>query len=256
MSAHINSAFDPHCTRCPRLAQFIAAGKLEYPDYHCGPVAPFGDAQARLIIVGLAPGFHGANATGRPFTGDYAGILLYDTLYRYGFASAATSVSAQDGLQLINARISNAVKCVPPENKPTPAEIRQCNGFLKTELLALAQPSVLLALGTIAHGAVLKAFDLRLADCKFAHGAEHGLPNHHVLLNSYHCSRYNTNTRRLTESMFHQVFARAKEMIEMLYLGRERPFPRSTGEGQDGGKVRSAPSLTLPRGTGEGISDE
>lgn len=209
-----SKTFDPHCTRCPRLAQFLADGKREHPAYHCAPVAPFGAADARLIIVGLAPGFHGANATGRPFTGDYAGVLLYDTLHQFGFASAATSVAVDDGLQLINTRISNAVKCVPPENKPTPAEIKQCNGFLQAELQALSRPSVLLALGTIAHGAVLKAFALRLAEYKFAHGAEHVLPNAHVLLNSYHCSRYNTNTRRLTETMFHQVFARAAVLLK------------------------------------------
>jgi uracil-DNA glycosylase len=214
MSAPITTAFDPGCQRCPRLAQFLHEGKRKYPGYHCGPVAPFGDVNARLIIVGLAPGFHGANATGRPFTGDFAGVLLYDTLYRFGFSSAVTSVSVDDGLQLFNARISNAVKCVPPENKPTPAEIRQCNGFLKNELHALSQPSILLALGTIAHGAVLRAFSLRAADYKFAHGAEHVLPSDHVLLSSYHCSRYNTNTRRLTEVMFHQVFARAAVLLK------------------------------------------
>jgi uracil-DNA glycosylase family 4 len=210
------AVFDIDCTRCPRLAQFLVEGRLAYPDYHCRPVAPFGDANARLIIVGLAPGFHGANASGRPFTGDYAGILLYDTLYRYGFSTAATSVAANDGLQLLNVRISNAVKCVPPHNKPTPVEIKQCNGFLQAELQALSKPSVLLSLGTVAHGAVLKAFALRAADYKFVHGAEHVLPNQHVLLNSYHCSRYNTNTYRLTETMFHQVFAQAKALLQQL----------------------------------------
>ncbi|MGD9843104.1 MAG: uracil-DNA glycosylase [Steroidobacteraceae bacterium] len=216
MPTHTSTVFDPDCTRCPRLAQFLADRKRDYPDYHCRPVAPFGDAKARLIIVGLAPGFHGANASGRPFTGDYAGILLYETLHRYGFSTAAISTSVGDGLQLLNARISNAVKCVPPGNKPTPAEIKQCNGFLQAELQALPIPSVLLSLGTIAHGAVLKAFSLRAADYKFIHGAEHVLPNQHVLLNSYHCSRYNTNTRRLTEAMFHQVFAQAKALLMQL----------------------------------------
>ena len=124
--------FDSTCARCPRLAAFLEQGKREYPDYHCAPVAPFGDASARLLIVGLAPGFHGANASGRPFTGDYAGILLYDTLHRYGFSTAATSTARDDGLQLNNARITNAVKCVPPENKPTPAEIKQCSRFIPT----------------------------------------------------------------------------------------------------------------------------
>ena len=201
------------CTNCPRLVEFLAAGKREYPGYHCGPVAPFGDPEARLIIIGLAPGFHGANATGRPFTGDYAGVLLYETLYRFGFSTAPTSVSVHDGLKLVNTRITNAVKCVPPENKPTPAEIVQCNAYLRSELQLLSRPSVLLALGTIAHGAVLKSFGLRLAAFRFSHGAEHELPNQHVLLNSYHCSRYNTNTRRLTESMFHEVFARAQSLL-------------------------------------------
>jgi uracil-DNA glycosylase len=210
------TSFDPACKRCSRLAAFLTEGKREYPDYYCGPVAPFGDAAARLIIVGLAPGFHGANASGRPFTGDHAGILLYDTLYRYGFASAPTSVSKDDGLQLKNARITNAVKCVPPENKPLPAEIKLCSRFINTELAQLRGPSVLLALGTIAHTAVLRAYGLRLADYKFAHAAEHPLPNGHLLLDSYHCSRYNTNTRRLTEAMFHEVFARAREVLNTL----------------------------------------
>lgn len=208
------TTFDPQCTRCPRLSTFLKQGKLEYPEYHCGPVAPFGDAAARLIIVGLAPGFHGANASGRPFTGDYAGILLYDTLYRYGFSSAPVSVSRDDGLTLTNARITNAVKCVPPENKPLPAEIKLCSQFINTELGQLPGPSILLALGTIAHTAVLRAYGLRLADYKFAHGAEHPLANGHLLLDSYHCSRYNTNTGRLTAEMFHQVFARAKEILD------------------------------------------
>ena len=206
--------FDSTCARCPRLAAFLEQGKREYPDYHCAPVAPFGDAKARLLIVGLAPGFHGANASGRPFTGDYAGILLYDTLHRYGFSTAATSTARDDGLQLNNARITNAVKCVPPENKPTPAEIKQCSRFIDAELKTLAPGSILIGLGTIAHTAVLRGFGLRLTDYKFAHGAEHSLPNGHVLLDSYHCSRYNTNTRRLTETMFHQVFARAKQLLD------------------------------------------
>lgn len=210
----VSNAFDPACRRCPRLASFLTKGKGEYPDYHCAPVAPFGDAQARLIIVGLAPGFHGANASGRPFTGDHAGILLYDTLYRFGFSTASISTSRDDGLQLNNARITNAVKCVPPENKPTPAEIKQCSQFLNAELQTLRPASILLALGTIAHTAVLRGFGLRLTDYKFAHAAEYVLPNGHVLLDSYHCSRYNTNTGRLTESMFHQVFARARELLQ------------------------------------------
>ena len=211
---HCDSLFDSKCTRCPRLADFLRDGKKEYPNYHCKPVAPFGDSNARLIIVGLAPGFHGANATGRPFTGDYAGILLYETLHKFGFANAAQSVSRDDGLVLTNARITNAVKCVPPQNKPLPVEISTCNTFLKNELAALSAPSVLIALGTIAHKAILRVFELRLAEFKFAHGAEYGLPNGHVLIDSYHCSRYNTNTRRLTESMFHQVFKQAAQHLQ------------------------------------------
>lgn len=214
MSAVLELAsFDAACTRCPRLAGFLQTSQAQYPQYHCKPVAPFGDPDARLIIVGLAPGLHGANATGRPFTGDYAGILLYETLHRFGFATAPVSVSHDDGLRLLNARITNSVKCVPPENKPTPAEIRECNRFLRTELQALRRPAVLLALGTIAHNAVLRAFGLRAGDYKFAHAAEFHLPPGHVLIDSYHCSRYNTNTGRLTTAMFHQVFAHARQRL-------------------------------------------
>jgi uracil-DNA glycosylase family 4 len=213
---HFDSHFDEGCIRCARLAQFLKQGRIDYPDYHCKPVAPFGAADARLIIVGLAPGFHGANATGRPFTGDYAGILLYDTLFRFGFSTAPVSVAYDDNLKLKNARITNSVKCVPPQNKPLPEEIRQCNDYLRAELRDLKKPTVLLALGTIAHAAVLRAFDLKLKDYKFAHGAEHSLPRDHVLLNSYHCSRYNTNTGRLTEAMFHQVFKRARQLVDSL----------------------------------------
>ena len=166
-------SFDPDCTLCPRLAEFLAAGKREYPQYHCAPVAPFGDADARLLIVGLAPGFHGANATGRPFTGDYAGILLYETLHAFGWSTAPVSVAADDGLRLLGCRISNSVKCVPPGNKPLPAEIATCNRYLAAELAALADGTVLLALGAIAHGAVLRALGCRLSAHAFAHGAEH-----------------------------------------------------------------------------------
>jgi len=204
--------FDPHCRRCPRLAAFLDEGRVQHPGYHCAPVASFGDPAPRLLIVGLAPGFHGANATGRPFTGDYAGVLLYETLHRYGWASAPVSSSRDDGLVLTGARITNAVKCVPPQNKPTPAEIATCNGFLRAELSGLPTETVVLALGAIAHGAVLRAQGLKASDCKFAHGAEHRLPGGRVLIDSYHCSRYNTNTRRLTEEMFREVVGRASEL--------------------------------------------
>jgi len=204
--------FDPHCRLCPRLAAFLEEGRARYPGYHCAPVAPFGDPAPRLLIVGLAPGFHGANATGRPFTGDYAGVLLYETLHRYGWASAPVSSSRDDRLVLTGARITNAVKCVPPGNKPTPAEIATCNGFLRAELDGLPAEAVILALGAIAHGAVLRAVGLKASACRFAHGAEHQLPGGRVLVDSYHCSRYNTNTRRLTEEMFRAVVARASAL--------------------------------------------
>ena len=201
--------FDPACRRCPRLAAFLEEGRAAHPAYHCAPVPPFGDPRPRLLIVGLAPGFHGANATGRPFTGDYAGVLLYETLHRYGWASAPVSSARDDGLRLSGARITNAVKCVPPGNKPLPAEILACNGFLKAELAGLAPDTVILALGAIAHGAVLRAEGLRATAMKFAHGAEHVLPSGRRLIDSYHCSRYNTNTRRLTGEMFREVVGRA-----------------------------------------------
>jgi uracil-DNA glycosylase family 4 len=201
--------FDPGCQRCPRLAGFLEEGRARHPGYHCAPVPPFGDEAPWLLIVGLAPGFHGANATGRPFTGDYAGVLLYETLHRYGWASAAVSSSRDDGLVLRGARITNAVKCVPPGNRPTPAEIATCNEFLRAELDALRPGAVVLALGAIAHGAVLRACGLKVARFRFAHGAEHALPAGRTLVDSYHCSRYNTNTRRLTTEMFRDVVERA-----------------------------------------------
>lgn len=194
------------CVACPRLAGFLADVRVRHPDYHARPVAPFGDPQAELLVVGLAPGMHGANRSGRPFTGDYAGILLYETLHRYGFASRPTSVAADDGLQLLNCRITNAVKCLPPENKPEPAEIRTCNRFLIEELASSPQVRVILALGQIAHKAVLTAVGLKQSACAFGHGARHELPGGRVLIDSYHCSRYNTQTRRLTTADFYDVF--------------------------------------------------
>ena len=205
--------FDRTCTDCPRLAIFLADGRKEYPDYHCAPVAPFGDPKARLIIVGLAPGFHGANATGRPFTGDHAGLLLYRTLHRTGFASRPESLSKHDGLELIDCRISNSVKCVPPENKPTPQEIRTCNRYLAAELQLAPPGALLVALGSVAHSAALRALSLKPTLYTFAHGAEHVLPTGHTLIDSYHCSRYNTQTRRLTEDMFVKIFERARQFI-------------------------------------------
>ena len=201
--------FDPGCRLCPRLAEFLEAGRALHPGYHCAPVAPFGDPAPRLLVVGLAPGFHGANATGRPFTGDYAGVLLYQTLHAYGWSSRPESVSLDDGLELHGCRITNAVKCVPPGNKPTPAEIGTCNAFLAGELAMLPAATVILALGSIAHQAVLRARGLKVSSYAFGHGAEHVLPDGRVLVDSYHCSRYNTNTRRLTKAMFDEVVGRA-----------------------------------------------
>ena len=206
--------FDPECRACPRLSTFLDEVHQEHPDYFCRPVPAFGDPQARLLIVGLAPGKHGANASGRPFTGDYAGVLLYQTLFDFGFSTAPESEHADDGLQLLNCRISNAVKCLPPENKPTTAEINTCNSFLAEELHQMPEGGVLIALGSIAHNAVLKAQGLKLSSYKFGHGHEHNLPSGLTLIDSYHCSRYNTQTRRLTEDMFRDIFARARTFLD------------------------------------------
>lgn len=206
--------FDPDCRQCPRLSDFLDEVQREYPDYHARPVAPFGAARPRLLIVGLAPGMHGANATGRPFTGDYAGVLLYETLYRFGFSNRPESVSRDDGLRLRDCRITNAVKCLPPQNKPTTAEVNVCNGFLAAELDGLRPDAVVLALGAIAHNAVLKARALRPSRYRFGHGAEHRLPDGRLLIDSYHCSRYNTQTRRLTPDMFQALFVRIRALLE------------------------------------------
>ena len=205
--------FDINCRKCSRLAIFLDDVKAKNPTYFCKPVPSFGATYAKLVIVGLAPGMHGANKTGRPFTGDHAGILLYETLHKYGFASKPQSTSADDDLQLINCKITNAVKCLPPDNKPMPAEIATCNQYLAVEFQLLTAGSVILALGNIAHLAVLKAFDLKIRDYKFAHAAQHNLPNNMILVNSYHCSRYNTQTKRLTEPMFHAVFADISKLL-------------------------------------------
>lgn len=194
------------CRACPRLAEFLDGVRRDYPTYHARPVLPFGDPRARLLIVGLAPGFHGANRTGRPFTGDYAGVLLYDTLHRYGFGSHGESIAADDGLRLTDCRITNAVKCLPPENKPDTGEIRECNAFLSRELADSPEVRFILALGLIAHNAVLMARGLKRSAFAFAHGARHALPGGTVLYDSYHCSRYNTQTGRLTPAAFHEVF--------------------------------------------------
>lgn len=207
-----DSIFDKACRDCPRLSTFLDDVQERYPDYYCRPVPPFGADDARFLVVGLAPGMHGANRTGRPFTGDHAGILLYQKLHKYGFATRDHSESADDALRLIDARITNAVKCLPPDNKPVGAEINTCNNFLANELRTLPPNSVVMALGGIAHRAIIKALGMRQADFKFAHAALHDV-EYFRLLDSYHCSRYNTQTKRLTGEMFAKVFQRAREIL-------------------------------------------
>jgi uracil-DNA glycosylase family 4 len=199
--------FSPECRRCKRLAAYLREVRSEHAGYYARPVPSFGPLRPRLLVVGLAPGLHGANRTGRPFTGDHAGLLLYRTLHRFGFASAAESHSAGDSLRLLDCRITNAVRCVPPGNKPTPEEVRTCNLYLREELTHLPEGAAILALGGVAHAAVLAASDLKRARFPFAHGAQHALPPGTRLFDSYHCSRYNTHTGRLTEAMFVSVFS-------------------------------------------------
>jgi len=198
--------YDVACRRCERLATFLDGVKVQYPSYFCRPVPPFGTPDARLVIVGLAPGMHGANASGRPFTGDFAGILLYATLHSYGFASKPIATGRDDGLVLTDCRITNAVKCLPPDNKPLPVEVRNCNDYLCADLAALPAGGAILALGRIAHDAALRALESRASQFPFAHAAQHQLARGVRLFDSYHCSRYNTNTGRLTAAMFHSVF--------------------------------------------------
>jgi len=200
--------FSINCRKCQRLVNYLNEVKINYPNYHARPVPDFGDISPKLLIIGLAPGMHGANRTGRPFTGDFAGVLLYQTLYKYGFSNYEESISMNDGLELIGCRITNAVKCLPPENKPDSNEIKNCNGYLSGEIASfLAGGGVaLLALGTVAHRAVIMALGLKLKDYPFGHGSIHQLPNNLTLYDSYHCSRYNTQTKRLTTDMFEQVF--------------------------------------------------
>ena len=207
-------AFDPTCRLCPRLAQHLDAMRAEYPDYFNAPVPPFGDPDARVLIIGLAPGAHGANRTGRPFTGDFAGILLYETLHAHGFATTPVSTARGDGLELVNCRISNAVKCLPPANKPSGGEVVTCNRYLKAELEGFAPQGVLFALGAVAHGAAVRALGLKAGAYRFAHGAVHRLPDRRTLVDSYHCSRYNTQTGRLTAAMFDAVVARVRALID------------------------------------------
>ena len=204
---------DRDCPLCPRLVAFREANRAREPLWHNAPVAPFGDIKARLLIVGLAPGMQGANRTGRPFTGGYAGDLLYATLLEYGFASGVYQARPDDGLTLVDCRISNAVRCVPPQNKPLPAEINTCRPFLSMTIEAMPRLRAIVALGRIAHDTLLKTFKLRGAAAPFAHGAVHQA-GRLKLYDSYHCSRYNTNTRVLTPEMFRAVFAKVKADLD------------------------------------------
>jgi uracil-DNA glycosylase family 4 len=195
------------CLLCPRLAAFREAQRADHPEWFNAPVPSFGDERAELLIVGLAPGLRGANRTGRPFTGDHAGALLYDTLRKFGFAGGVYDARPDDGLVLHRARITNAVRCVPPQNKPQPAEIATCRRFLASELAAADRIRAILALGAVAHASVIAALGLRHVIFPFAHGRLHALPQGGLLADSYHCSRYNTNTGKLTVAMFEAVFA-------------------------------------------------
>ena len=207
------------CPRCPRLSAFRQAQRLAHPDWHNAPVPTFGQ-DGRLLVVGLAPGLQGANRTGRPFTGDWAGALLYETLDRFGFSFGTYGEDPADGLVLVDAAITNAVRCVPPANKPVGSEIAACRPFLEATIASLSQLHAVVALGRIAHDAVLRALGARLAPHPFAHGREHEVPTPSgrplLLIDSYHCSRYNTNTGVLTPVMFQAVFARVRAHLDEL----------------------------------------
>ncbi len=205
----INSP-EKQCALCPRLVKFRQENHIKYPDFFNGAVPAFGNRQAALLIVGLAPGLKGANRTGRPFTGDYAGDLLYPTLLKFGLAEGTFAASPDDGLQLLNCRITNAVRCVPPQNKPVGAEINNCRPFLKNEIAGLPRLKVIISLGRVAHQQILRTLDHKQSAFPFGHNAVHQLNEKLVLINSYHCSRYNTNTGRLTEEMFEDVFKTAR----------------------------------------------
>jgi uracil-DNA glycosylase family 4 len=201
------------CPLCPRLAAFRAANRVAYPDFHNDPVPSLGPDSAELLIVGLAPGLKGANRTGRPFTGDYAGDLLYRTLLDHGLATGSYDRRPDDGLRLVNCRVTNAVRCVPPENKPTPAEVRTCRQFLEREMRSMQRLKVILALGRVAHDAVAAAAGGRASTFRFGHCGIHELPNGLWLIDSYHCSRYNTQTGVLTEAMFRKAVALAQDQL-------------------------------------------
>jgi uracil-DNA glycosylase family 4 len=201
------------CPRCPRLVAFRESWRAREPAWYNAPVRSFGSADARLLIVGLAPGLQGANRTGRPFTGDYAGVLLYETLGRYGFASGTFAARVDDGLTLVDARITNAVRCVPPENKPVGAEIASCRTFLSGTIAEMDKLRAIVALGRIAHDSVLGALGAKRSQAPFGHGSSHAIGKL-TLFDSYHCSRYNTNTGVLTADMFHAVFADVRAHLD------------------------------------------
>lgn len=203
------------CALCPRLAEYRAQNRAENPDWFNAPVPSFGPPEARLLIVGMAPGVRGANRTGRPFTGDYAGVLLYETLLKYGFATAPQGYQARadDGLTLVDCRIANAVRCVPPANLPVPQEVATCNRFLVSELASMPRLQIVLSLGVLSHAAVLRASGLTLSRFRFRHGASYELPDGLRLVDSYHVSRYNTSTKRLTTAMFEDVVASIRERL-------------------------------------------
>lgn len=210
------SAFTPptaDCPKCPRLCAFHEQNRREYPSFHNAPVPSFGMMDAELLVVGLAPGLKGANQTGRPFTGDYAGLVLYSSLLSNGFATGEYKERKDDGLTLINCRITNAVRCVPPENKPETSEIKNCNPFLKEEITAMSNLKVILSLGLVSHNAVLKATGHKASYGKFEHGATHQLTSKIILLDSYHCSRYNINTGRLSQAMFDAITVTARNLL-------------------------------------------
>jgi len=204
----------PDCQLCPRLVSYRSQLGNENPGYHNKPVLPFGGSGAGLLIVGLAPGRHGANASGRPFTGDASGNLLFETLHRFGFASRADSLAAGDGMKLFDCRITNAVKCVPPQNRPVAAEINRCNPFLQAEISDLRRGALILALGTIAHRAVLRALGQRQSGYRFGFMATHAMPDGRELIDSYHCSRYMQQTGKLTEAMFCRVFEHIRRRLD------------------------------------------
>ena len=202
------------CPLCPRLVAFREDNRRQHPDWFNGPVPSFGEKEARLAIVGLAPGLRGANRTGRPFTGDYAGVLLYETLLAYGFAAGTYTEQPTDGLRLVDCRIVNGVRCVPPANKPLPAEIATCRSFLARSMAEMPRVRAIVALGRIAHETALRTLGHRLAAFPFRHGAVHALPQSPRLFDSYHCSRYNTNTGQLTPEMFRQVFSAVRAFLD------------------------------------------